>query len=171
MNDLPDAANQQPAPPPLTFAPAEPRYKGVGGWLLLFCLGLTVFNPLMTLGTLAAQYIEVSKYFDRFPGLLVITVIDSLLCVGLMAFGVYVGTGLWSIRPGAVQMAKRYLLWSLGYLAVGGGILPFMAGLPSAANEAMIVQFAKSMFRGIITFAIWYSYLNKSKRVSATYHL
>jgi hypothetical protein len=46
-----------------------------------------------------------------------------------------------------------------------------MAGLPSAANEAMIAQVVKDAFRGIIYFAIWYSYLNKSQRVRATYEV
>jgi hypothetical protein len=170
MNDIPDAANQQPATPPLTAAPAESRYKGVGGWLLLFCLVLTVFSPLITLGSLAAGYGESSKYFHQFPGLLVITVIDTFLSVGLVAFSVYAGIGLWTIRPGAVQMARRYLFFFLGYLAISA-ILPFMAGLPSSVHEAMFAQVARDTFRGVIFFAIWYSYLNKSKRVSATYHL
>ena len=167
MNEISDVANQQPTPPPV---PAELRYKGVGGWLLLLCLGLTVFGPLITLGSLVAAYGESSKYFDQFPGLLVITVIDTFLSLGLMAFSVYAGIGLWSVRPGAVQMAKRYLLCYMGYLAIAA-VLPFMAGLPSAANEAMSAEVAKDTFRGIIYFAIWHSYLNKSKRVRDTYHL
>ncbi len=152
-----------------SLAPAEPRYKGVGGWLLLLCLGLTVFTPLLTIGSLAMGFSESSKYFDQFPGLLVITVTDTVLCLGLMAFSIYAGTGLWSIRPGAVQMAKRYLLCFLGYKAVAA-ILPFMAGLPSAATGAMIGAIAMDTLRGVIYFAVWYSYLDKSKRVAATYH-
>jgi hypothetical protein len=136
---------------------------------LLLCLGLTVFGPLGTLGSLAAGYSQSSKYFDQFPDLLVITVIDTLLSVGLMAFSVYAGIGLWSIRPGAVQMAKRYLLCFLGYRAISA-ILLLMAALPSAANEAMIAQVAKGTFGGVVSFAVWYSYLNKSRRVSATYN-
>ena len=170
MKDMPDAANQQPAPPPLTSAPAEPRYKGVGGWLLLFCLGLTVFSPLITLGSLVFAFGESSQYFAQFPGLLVITVVDTLLSVSLMAFSIYAGVRLWGIRPGAVRMAKIYLLCFLAYLAVSA-VLPFMAGLPSVANAVMIGEVAKSTFRGAIYFAIWYSYLNKSQRVRATYQL
>jgi hypothetical protein len=146
------------------------QYKGVAGWLLWFCLGLTVFTPLITLGSLAAGYSESSKYFDQFPGLLVITLVDTLLSLGITAFSVYAGIGLWRIRPGAVQMAKRYLLCLLGYY-VFAAVLPFMAGLPSAANEAMIGQVAIDTFRGIIFVAIWYSYLNKSLRVRATYEV
>lgn len=142
--------------------------KGVGGWLLLFCLGLIVFTPVITVGSLAASYGESSQYFDRFPGLLMITVVDTLLSVGLMGFSIYAGVGLWSIRPGAVQTAKRYLLCSLGCHAIAA-VLPFMAGLPSAAYEAINAEVVKQTVRGVLYFAIWYSYLGKSQRVKATY--
>jgi Protein of unknown function (DUF2569) len=168
MNEIPDAADQQATPPALTSAPAEPRYKGVGGWLLLLCLGLTVFGPAMTLYSLSAGYTESSPYFDQFPGLKVVTVVDALLCFALMAFSIYAGAGLWTIRPGAVQVAKKYLLCFLGYHAVEA-ILPFLAGLPAAANEAMIVEVVKEALKGVLYFAIWYSYLNKSERVRSTY--
>jgi hypothetical protein len=168
MNKIPETNNQQLNATPLTPVSAPQRYKGVRGWLLLFCLGLTVFSPLITLVSLALGYNESSKYFGQFPGLLVVTVIDTFLSLGVMAFSVYAGIGLWRIRPGAVRMAKRYLLCFLGYQAIAA-ILPFMAGLPSAANEAMIMQVAKDTFRSVIYIAVWYSYLNKSKRVQATY--
>jgi hypothetical protein len=145
-----------------------PEYKGVRGWLLLLCLGLTVFSPLFRLGDLVWGYQGSSKHFDQFPGLLVIIVIDTIFSLGLMAFSVYAGIGLWSIRPGAVQMAKRYLLYFLGYHAVAA-ILPFMAGLPSAATKAMIMPVAQNTLEGVIYFAVWYSYLNNSKRVKATF--
>jgi hypothetical protein len=149
-------------------ATAEPRHKGVGGWLLFFCLGLTLFTPLITLGLLAESYSSSSKYFGQFPGLLIINVIDTLLSLGLVAFSIYAGVGLWRIRPGAVQLTKRYLWYFLGYHAVTA-ILPFMAGLPSEANDAMLAEVVKDTFRGGVYFAVWYSYLNKSRRVSATY--
>jgi hypothetical protein len=126
-----------------------------------------VFGPLITLYSLAG-YIESSKYFDQFPGLLVTTVIDALLSLGLMAFSIYAGTGLWRIRPGAVQIAKRYLLCLLGYYALAA-ILPFLSGLPSAANGAMIWEVVKNTLRGVFYLAIWYSYLNMSERVRFTY--
>jgi hypothetical protein len=140
--------------------------KGVSGWLLLFCLGLTVFSPLLTLFSLVAAYSDAP--FHRFPGLLTVTVIDTLLSVGLMAFSVYAGVGLWRIRPGAVQTAKRYLLCFLGYQVIAA-VLPFTAGLPSSANEAITAEVVKNVVRGVFYVAIWYSYLNGSKRVKATY--
>jgi hypothetical protein len=136
----------------------------------IFCIALTILSPLLTFGSLASLYSKTSPYFDRFPGLLVIAVIDTFLSTGLMAFSIYAGVGLWLIRPGAVQTAKKYLLCILAYYAVAA-VLPFMAGLPSTANETMIAGAVTNILRGIIYVAVWYSYLNKSKRVRATYEL
>ena len=144
------------------------KYKGVGGWLLLFCLFLTVFSPLATIFNLVSGYNEASPYFDQFPGLVNLAIVDGMLSIGLMVFSIYVGIALWKIRQGAVKIAKKYLLVFLGYsiLAI---FLPFMAGVPSEANEAMIGEVAKGAIGSFIYFAIWYSYLNKSQRVKTTY--
>jgi hypothetical protein len=56
----------------------------------------------------------------------------------------------------------------LGYAFIAAA-LPFMAGLPSAANDSLIFVAAKSAIGGLVGFAIWYSYLNTSARVKATY--
>ena len=144
------------------------QYKGIGGWLLLLCVGLTVFTPIRTLGSLAGSYIESAQYFEQFPGLLIVTVVDTILSLGLMAFSVYAGLGLWRIRAGAVETAKNYLWWFLAYHVVAAA-LPF--GLPSEAHRAMMEQVVKNMVGAVVAFAIWYSYLNRSKRVKATYGL
>jgi hypothetical protein len=148
-------------------AEVEPPPQGVGGWLLLLCLSLTVFGPLWTLYNLTESF-NLLQDFDRFPGLFVVATVDAILSVGLGTFSIYAGVALWSIRPGAVQTAKTFLLCLLGYVAVAA-ILPFMAGLPSTASEALIAAVVKNTVRGVVFVAIWYSYLNKSGRVSATY--
>jgi hypothetical protein len=146
----------------------ETKYKGVGGWLLLFCIGLTILRPLMTVFNLDSGYKQASPYFEVFPGLLIITIIDSVLSIALIGFSIYAGIVLWEIRPNAVKIAKKYLLTLLGY-SILTAFLPFMAGLPSEANLSMIGEIAKGIFMSIIYVAVWYSYLNKSKRVKATY--
>src|SRR5215468_12784381 len=152
-----------------TAAPLTgPKYKGVGGWLLFFCLSLTVFSPLITIVTLTASYTEAFQLLDRFPGVMAITVIDTFLSLGVMAFSVYAGVSLWRLKPGAVQTAKRYLMCLLAYAAVTS-ILPFMSGLPSDVNETLIAEVIKDASRKFFYVAIWYAYLNKSKRVMATF--
>lgn len=97
-----------------------------------------------------------------------ITVVDFVLSASVMCLSVYAGICLWRIRPNAVRISKAYLLVFLTYNVVAS-FLPFMAGLPSQANEVMMREVASGLFRSIIFVAIWYSYLNKSKRVAATY--
>ena len=153
------------SPGPLT----RPKYKGVGGWLLFFCFSLTVFSPLLTIVTLITSYSEISQRFDSFPGM---SVIDGLLNLGLMAVSIYAGVSLWRVKPDAVRTAKRFLWCSLAYsaaLAAMAGILLFMAGLSSVATGDTIAELFKAASRGAVSFAIWFAYLNKSKRVKATF--
>jgi len=145
-------------------------YPGVRGWLLFLCVVLTVISPLATFISCMTGYDDVSPYLGQFPGLRLLVLVDAVLSLGLMVFSVYAGTGLWSIRPGAVQTAKRYLLFCLVYAAVAA-VLPFMVGLPSTANGAMFGQGVKTIVGSFAYCAIWYSYLSKSKRVRATYPL
>ena len=166
MSDVPDPANPAGLAPSVE-APASP-YTGVGGWLLLLCLGLTVLSPLISMISLVTGYNDSSPFFEQFPGLKIIVTVDAVLSALLMAFSVYAGIGLWTVRPGAVVMAKRYLFCFLGYHVVAA-VLPFLAGLPQDANDAMMPLVVKSAAQGFVFFALWYSYLNKSQRVRATY--
>ena len=145
------------------------KYRGVSGWLLLLCLSLTVFSPLATLFNLTTSYNETSEYFSLFPGLERVFYIDSLLSLVIMGLSIRAGIALWTIKPGAVKIAKNYLLILLGYNAIAV-VLPFTAGLPSEVNSAMIPEIIKGVFQALIFFGVWYSYLNKSKRVKATYN-
>lgn len=146
----------------------EAKYKGVKGWLLLLCVGLTILTPIRALVTIGQGYSQSSPHFDRFPGLRVLMIIDIPLSLALVALSVHAGVSLWSIRPRAVQITRRFFYLMLGYLAISC-VLPFTAGLPSEANSAMAAEVAKGVIQGLITAAIWLSYLTKSKRVRATY--
>jgi hypothetical protein len=156
-----------------TVAPSlasQGKYKGVDGWLLLLCLRLTVFSPIVTLVMLARSYGQSTQYFEQFPSLRTISVIVTALSLGFMAFSVYAGVGLWQVRQGAVETAKRYFLCELGYQVVAA-VLIFTAGLPSAVNQEMFEEVVREGVREVVGVAIWYSYLNKSKRVKATYSI
>jgi hypothetical protein len=146
----------------------EPQYKGVGGWLLLFCVVLTVINPLYSIGNLVLSYNKASHLFNRFPGLLGLVIIDTALILGLTSFSIYAGVRLWRVKSGAVQTTKR-LLWCV--LAYNGtaAVMPFLTGHPAKNNSAMILLVIKHTFRGFMFFAVWYSYLKYSKRVKATF--
>ncbi len=145
------------------------KYSGVKGWLLLLCLNLAVFTPLATLYNLITSYGETSEYFIMFPGLKRLFYVDGLLSFIITALSIRAGIVLWNIKPDAVKIAKNYLLIFLAYNALAV-FLPFTSGLPAEVNEAMIPEIAKGIIQALIFFGVWYLYLNKSKRVKATYN-
>ncbi len=142
--------------------------RGVAGWLLFFCIVLTILSPIATVVTLATGIKQALPIMVEFPGLRNLMIIDSVLSVLLMAFSIYAGTGLWNVRPGAVRTAKTYLLTFLAYQALAS-FLPFTAGLPKEANAAMMKQVTSDAIRSMIFFGVWFSFLSVSKRVKATY--
>ena len=144
------------------------RYKGVKGWLLLFCIILTVINPLITVFNLVGGYNESKAYFAAYPGLQTLFAIDSVLSIGLVAFSIFAGISLWMIRPNAVKIAK---IWLFSFLAYSILIifLPYAAGLPSSALNDMIGQVIVETIRSLVFFGIWFSYLLVSTRVRQTY--
>ncbi|MBN1384163.1 MAG: trypsin-like peptidase domain-containing protein [Elusimicrobia bacterium] len=129
------------------------KYKDVGGWLLFFCISLTIINPLYNL----VEIINMLKSFTVF------VFIGSIFDIGLSIYGIYAGMSLWKIRPHAVKTAKRFLLVSLIYV-VSITVLLIILGI---INE----EFIKIATRSVVYFIIWYSYLSKSKRVKETYGL
>jgi hypothetical protein len=142
--------------------------KEVGGWLLLFCISLTILSPLITIYTFITSYGATYTLFDEFPGLESILIVDGILSSFVMFFSIRAGIALWKIAPNAVKTAKNYLLIYLGYSAIAV-FLPYMAGLPSYANDEMLPETLLGIFRTLIYFGIWYSYLNVSVRVKETY--
>jgi len=144
------------------------RLKGVGGWLLFFCIGLTILMPLLTLYNIVSGYQTAKPLFSRFPGLYDLMAIDTSVSFAIVVFSIYAGISLWRIRPGAVGLAKKYLLTLLAY-SVLAFFLPFTADLPKTANEVMLGEILKDVVRSLIYVGVWYSYLSKSERVRATY--
>ncbi len=141
------------------------EYKGVGGWLLLLCIVLTILCPINELCNLYILY-------KLYPNALVYTgepieVIRTLLRIVIWAFvTIYIGFGLWKIRLGAARMAKRFLLFVIVYEAVYAILLTVRPWQPVTLSEARF--FIKSVVN-VLFFGIWYLYLKKSKRVKATY--
>ena len=156
---------------PAQFQSASQRqYKGIRGWLLLLCVNLTIFNPIVTVVNIASNYSANAGHFDQFPNLRILTALDVVLALGVMAFSVYAGVALWRVQPRAVQTAKNYYLCFLAY-AVIAATFPFMSGLPSEEISAILKGNVKIVGRTAVEVAIFSLYLHRSKRVKATYAL
>lgn len=151
-------------PPQKVFAPPPPRYRGVRGWLLFFCISLTIISPLATVAQLRVTIESESRLFDLHPGLRVMVLLD----IALAAFGMYAGICLWRVALGAVKKVKLFLWCKLAYLVVPPPIiLLFIARLPM--NGATISELMKEVALPVISFLIPMAYLSQSKRVKATY--
>jgi|YelNatPaOPRAMG01_1025707.scaffolds.fasta_scaffold17313_4 hypothetical protein len=148
-------------------AAEKPRYKGVRGWLLLFCLGCTILSPLLTIGGLLKEFADNNwQAVDLFPGLRAATQIDAVLRLAVTAFGIYAGVRLWRVRPRAVRTAKGYLLAVLAYSVVAA-LLPLTAAVPN--RDAVLETGIGRMLATLVAFSIWLAYFTSSKRVKATY--
>ena len=143
------------------------EYRGVTGWLLFFCITLTVFNPLFALRNISTGYGLASKVADRLPGLMTAEIIDSVFVLAIMALGIFAGVCLWGVKPRAVQIAKAYLIVLAVYAVLEVGL--FLAVLPSSVADPFMGKSSIAVLRTFGYVGIWYSYLSKSKRVRATY--
>ncbi len=137
--------------------PPVGRGMPVRGWLLVLCLLLTVWNP-MTLAAYAAGRLA--------DGAALPSAVAALVAVRLVVTGVGVAAGLalWNRRPGGVALAKASLLLSAlevaARLAAPAGFSNVPPGLRLPLAAASIA------FDGL-----WYAYLEKSRRVRATFDL
>lgn len=144
--------------------------KGVGGWLVFFCVGLTILGPLLTLNQMVTGWTETAPAFEKYP-----VIKTALLCenIGLLALTVYgfvVGCLIWSGNLKGRTMARRFLLIRLlGFIAVELAALFVMRDLP----REMLAAGAGGVFGAIlqtgIYFLVWWFYFKKSKRVRNTY--
>jgi hypothetical protein len=169
MNEISSGTNDQSAAP--NSVTGQPQYKGVNGWLLIFCIAQTILNPILLLRSLVSLVSVWYRHFQQFeqiPGLLTYTVVDRLLLLGVTAFSVYAGERLWRIKLGAVKIVKRYLLTVLGYYFLSL-FLPFIVEFSSTASDKLFLSNLARLVLGATFVALWYSYFNQSKRVKATY--
>jgi hypothetical protein len=144
---------------------------GIGGWLLLLCIGLTIIGPLLAVLSLVLDYQQLAQLsleeysrLDNLPKLQALIYISGVFTIGLSIFGVYCGVRLWGIRPSAVKLTKDYLVW----LLVWNLISCFLLYMTAPSSETLTAAIA-SATPGFLSFGIWYSYLNQSERVRNTF--
>jgi hypothetical protein len=129
----------------------------VRGWLLVLCVLLTIWNPA-TLAVVAASRIG-SPTPPPITGLMLLSIRLVVTSIGVAA-----GMALWHKRAGAVRLAKASLVLSAMEIV---GRLSTREGL-SEAPPGTRLPLAIAL---IVFNAVWYLYLEKSRRVRATYGL
>ena len=144
------------------------RNEGVHGWLLLLCLMLTVVGPLISTWLVASEYRQLAPHFADSRSLQVATFFSIAITACSVAFGVYAGLRLWSIKPRAVNIAKASLLFGLAVEILTTSIQTAIAPA-SPAEGQLFYEVMMSLVPSLIFFTACFAYLNKSTRVEATY--
>jgi hypothetical protein len=135
-------------------------YYGVKGWLLFFCIGLTIINPLFVF----VQDIQAINQLSQFNSSIDSSTKDVLyggmiIDVIFAVLGIYFGSSLWSKKKGAATATFLYLVVrSIVYVVFGLAVTSMNQDL----GTQMVTQ-------SLMIVAIWGTYLKVSKRVKSTF--
>ena len=139
---------------------------GVHGWLRFWVVVRIYLDPIFTVIIFILAWIGYVSLADQHGGGIIVSgLIETAVAVFLTVRGIQVGIGLRDIKPRAVQSAKQWLLFVLAWAFVS----PVPALLLGFPGELLGPEAIKSIVKTLISFAIWYSYFNVSKRVKSTY--
>ncbi len=144
--------------------------KGVGGWLLFFCVGLTILSPLFSLGQISMNWEQAQPAFDQFPTLKTAVMWENAGSIALVVYGFIVGCIIWSGNPNGRRIAKKFLLIRFfGFIGIEFVAVVIMGDMPSQVVTSVIGAGIGAVFREGLWFLIWWLYFKKSKRVRNTY--
>jgi hypothetical protein len=144
--------------------------KGVGGWLVFFCVGLTILSPLLVLGQMVSTWKASEAAFGAFPAIKTVMLWENFGSFMLLVYGFIVGCIIWSGNPQGRSIAQRFLLIRLfGFIGVEFISLLMMSGLPSNIVAGGVSGLGGAVFNAGIYFLVWWYYFKKSKRVKNTY--
>jgi len=144
-------------------SPQPNNSKGVRGWLLILCIILTIVGPSVIVYSIMAGWRITSPLFEKVPGLEGLIVLDAVFNIALAAWSLYAGIRLWMAKPEADKTAKGFLIGLPILRALIFAIVVFsdVRGLGIGAFMSLI--------QSMVFAAIWKSYLDRSKRVQATF--
>ncbi len=136
---------------------AKEELKGVSGWLFLFVIILTFIQPLYLLFDILAN----PSFYSFSSGVYDLT---SLLWVFALAiWSVVIGISIWNKKEKAIIWAKEFLIVSL----VLGIVFTFLYFDLYTLEEQDLLFI--DLFRSLVFFGIWFSYLSVSKRAKNTF--
>ena len=145
------------------------KYYGIGGWLLLFIIALTVLSPIATLRNVSMNVGRIHPAYRIAPVYGLLVVVDSALATIFALGSICCGILLLKKSRSAVVITKRYLItilfYALGDLVAFAVFSPRHLWNPNRYESSLLWVFLRQT--GFVL--IWYSYLSKSKRVAATY--
>lgn len=138
----------------------------VTGWLLFLSLILTFVYPTTTLYHILAHTVP-SLIKDHNPAHAVLLSVYSIAFTTVAVLSFIGGFKLWLVKRDAVEFARRWL-WI--YLIANIAYCAFWVVVAKPHQSRSLAEMGWYHVVGpIASFALWYFYLEHSKRVRATY--
>jgi hypothetical protein len=166
----------KPADPILTDEPLRTKMRkktalvGVGGWLLWFCIALTIGGPILAAFEIENNWSKGQQVFDRFPAVKTAVLFENWSTVAIVLYGFIVGCLIWNRAPYGKRIAKQYLLIRLvTFFVVEAVVVPNISGLPDAVANAVIAGAIPEFLKSVIFTVVWWLYFQRSVRVKNTY--
>jgi len=142
---------------------------GVGGWLALLVLGMTILGPLTGFSQMTSAFdAEIQRFHELTynTSWRLFTQISWVVFSITAALSILGGYGLWKIHtPESVRVAI-IILWAIGPVRQLFYFLAAMSIFGEYAANSMI----SGIIQPVIIAAIWSLYLSRSVRVKNTYY-
>jgi hypothetical protein len=141
------------------------KYKGVGGWLLVFCIIIAVITPILSASQIISGHALAGEMEKSHK---IASIIESSLSALLHLYGCATGIIIWAGSKNGLKLAKLFLLINiLGFFVIG--ITTAMICQDAEARHKIIGGYIILIPKEIIFFVVWWFYFKKSKRVKAFY--
>jgi hypothetical protein len=140
-------------------------HPAVTGWLLFLCLLLVFVYPATTFYDVLTRALPSLFSGHRLRFILLL----SVYCIVFAALAVLsftAGMKLWLLRPDAIRFARRWL-WT--YLIANFAYFGLWIAIANKPSPLSLAAMGWDQVGPIPSFALWYFYLEHSKRVRATY--
>jgi Protein of unknown function (DUF2569) len=145
---------------------------GVRGWLAFFCFVLIVGNPLLTILTVlqALTVVGALRRFDPDAARTLdsFTSFAGVFSFTLAAFSFIAGILLIRRTRNAVIVAKIYTA-AVPTIALLALLAVFGTSASAEVREVMVQGGVQELIKSLGFFAIWFTYLSRSRRVKNTY--
>ena len=150
----------------------EAAPKGIGGWLLIFCIGLVILSPLYNFVRMIIDWAIISLASEVAPSLKYPVMFENFGMAAIIIAGIVVGIIIWSGSHDGRKIAKVYLKARVVCFVAVESLTIMLVGGPTSFST-MVPSDVGAFIGGIVSegayFLIWWSYFKKSKRVKNTY--